>query len=125
MDSPQTALAVKILAIKHDCIAVATGPTDYVSDGKDVYALKRGHEWLTLLSGSGCYVGTMMAAYMSVAEPLIAAMTALALMGVASEVAAMKSDGPGTFRAHLFDVLHDFSLDLSSFDMPRWEKLEI
>jgi len=77
------------------------GATDYVSDGKDVYALRRGHEWLTLLSGSGCYVGTMMAAYMSVTEPLIAAMTALALMSVASEVAAMKSDGPGTFRANL------------------------
>lgn len=125
MDSPRTALAVKTLALKHDCIAVATGPTDYVSDGKDVYALRRGHEWLTLLSGSGCYVGTMMAAYMSVTEPLIAAMTALALMSVASEVAAMKSDGPGTFRANLFDILHDFSLNPSSFDMPIWEKLEI
>ncbi len=124
-DSPRAALAAKFVARRYDCIAVATGPTDYVSDGKAVYSLKSGHEWLSLVSGSGCYVGTMIAACMTVAEPLIASMTALALMGAAAERAARESEGPGTFRPRLFDALYAYTRSPRSFTIPQWEKVDL
>ena len=58
-DSPRAALAAKTVSRKYNCIAVATGPIDYVSDGRDVFALESGHEWLSLISGSGCYVALL------------------------------------------------------------------
>jgi len=67
--SPLAAIAARKVAARYNCVAAATGPVDYVSDGTKVYSLKSGHEWLTKVSGSGCWVGTLMAACASVADP--------------------------------------------------------
>jgi len=61
---------------------------------------------------------------MTVAEPLIASMTALALMGAAAERAVRESEGPGTFRPHLFDALYAYTRNPRSFKISQWEKID-
>ncbi|KAF8750650.1 Thiamine monophosphate synthase [Rhizoctonia solani] len=54
------------------CIVVMTGKTDYVSDGYSAVALSNGHSMLEDITGSGCIVGTAIAAF-AAASRLIAA----------------------------------------------------
>jgi len=123
--SPLAAIAARKVAARYNCVAAATGPVDYVSDGKKVYSLESGHEWLTRISGSGCWAGTLMAACASVAEPLPAVMAALSLMGAASEEAAKRSKGPGTFRIRMFDVMYQITQNPDAFSFPQWELMEV
>jgi len=123
--SPPAAIAAKTVAQKYSCIAAATGHEDYVSDGERVYVRRSGHEWLTRISGSGCWAGTLMAACLSVTEPLPAAMSALSLMGAASQIAAEQSDGPGTFRIRMFDVMYQITQNPDAFSFPQWELMEV
>ena len=123
--SPLAAIAARKVAARYNCFAAATGPVDYVSDGTKVYSLVSGHEWLTRISGSGCWVGTLMAACASVVDPLLAAMAALSLMGAASEEAARRSKGPGTFRINMFDVMYKITQNPDAFSFPQWELMEV
>jgi len=51
---------------------VLTGPTDYISDGETVVALKNGNEILGKITGSGCILGSTIAAYCATASAIAA-----------------------------------------------------
>lgn len=42
---------------------VMTGPQDFISDGHCVVTLSNGHDFLGKITGSGCIVGSCIAAY--------------------------------------------------------------
>ncbi len=98
------------------CVAAVTGPTDYVSDGERVVAIHNGDELLATVTGTGCMSTAITGAFLAVkpAEPLEAAVEALAAFGVAGEDAALEAKGPGTFHANLYDAL--YNLDPGSLD---------
>ena len=43
-----------------------SGPTDHITDGERVVRLSNGHPWLTLVTGGGCALGALMAAFAAV-----------------------------------------------------------
>ena len=45
-----------------------TGKTDWVTDGNTVISLHNGHELLGKITGSGCIVGTSIAAFCAAAN---------------------------------------------------------
>ena len=47
---------------------VLTGPTDYISDGVSVVALNNGNDLLGQITGSGCILGSCIAAYCAVSH---------------------------------------------------------
>ncbi|QRW24185.1 Hydroxyethylthiazole kinase family domain-containing [Rhizoctonia solani] len=114
---------VRALAKRERCIVVMTGKTDYVSDGYSAVALSNGHSMLEDITGSGCIVGTAIAAF-AAASRLIAAentedegklvrgtcsrLPVLAIT-IASEIAAARPDvkGTGTFMSALIDELYN------------------
>ncbi|KAG8683704.1 hypothetical protein FRC08_014126, partial [Ceratobasidium sp. 394] len=59
---------VRTLAKRERCIVVMTGKTDYVSDGYTAVALSNGHPLLGDVTGSGCIVGTAIAAFAAAAR---------------------------------------------------------
>jgi len=91
-------------------VVAITGRRDLVSDGERTIAVGNGHEWLTTLTGTGCMSTAMVAAFAAV-EPdaLYAATAGLAAYGVAAELAAARTDGPGSFKTALFDELYRLS----------------
>lgn len=101
-----TAAAAQQLAQRTHAIVAATGPTDYVSDGKEVLTLRNGTPLLEQVSGTGCMVSSVVGCYVGVcgvsAESVAAA---ISVFNIAAELAAAKADGPGTFKPRLLDAV--------------------
>lgn len=96
------------LAVDEAITAVTTGEVDWIGHGARRIGIGNGHAWLSMTTGTGCLSGALIAAFLAVeADPAIAAATALLAMGVAAELAAEKSAGPGTFAVTLLDALHE------------------
>lgn len=107
-DTVESALeAARQVAAEHSTVVAVSGPVDHVTDGERVVRLANGHPWLTLVTGAGCSLGALMAAFAATApDRLTAAVAATATFTVAADVAAEKSAGPGSFAVALLDELH-------------------
>jgi hydroxyethylthiazole kinase len=59
------------------------------------------------VTGSGCSASALTGAFAAVnAQPFEAAVNAMALSGIAGEMAAQACTGPGSYQVHFLDVLH-------------------
>ena len=109
----EKAKLVKELAIKERNVAILTGATDYLSDGDRTYSVNNGSTYLSKITGSGCVLGTTIAAYMSAhkSDRLLATLAAMLVYEVAAERAAERSDvkGPGTFVPAFLDELYNIT----------------
>jgi len=99
--------AVQEFAREQDFCVAVTGPADLVCDGKRMLRVSNGHPILSQVTGTGCSATTAIAAFLAVAKerPLEATASALSAFGLAAELAAGKSGGPGTFVPQLLDSL--------------------
>ena len=101
---------VQKLAAREKNVALMTGSTDYLSDGNRTFAITNGHQYLGNITGSGCTLGTTIAAYLAVEreDPLLAAMSGILHYEIAAERAARRSGvmGPGTFVPAFLDELY-------------------
>lgn len=89
------------------CVVAVTGATDYVTDGTRTLAVEHGHPMMTRVTALGCALTGITGAFLAVEpEPLLASAYALALFGLAGELAASGAIGPGTLRVRLMDALH-------------------
>ncbi|MBQ7624804.1 MAG: hydroxyethylthiazole kinase [Clostridia bacterium] len=108
-----TALAEKA-AREHDCIVIITGKTDIVTDGKRTYCVYNGHPLMQSVTGMGCRLSALLAAFAAAGEgdALVSALSAVCLMGVCGEKAfeRMKdADGSGSFSVYFTDALFGLS----------------
>jgi hydroxyethylthiazole kinase len=95
------------LVRKHGAVIAISGQRDILADGKYVLGVDNGHPMLQTITGSGCMVTTVVAAFCSVEKDFLTAATAgMAYYGLAAEYAAKESKGPGSFRAALLDRLY-------------------
>ena len=89
-----------------------SGATDVITDGQRVVRVHNGHPMLTKITGAGCALGAVMAAFASLEEdPLVAAVAAASVYTIAAESAAEKSSGPGTFAPAFLDELANVESD--------------
>ena len=100
----------KRLAARERNIVLMTGETDYLTDGGDrTYAIRNGHAYLGRITGSGCTLGTTIAAFLAVhaEDKLLAALAGILMFEIAAERAARREDvrGPGTFVPAFLDEL--------------------
>jgi hydroxyethylthiazole kinase len=87
-------------------IVAVSGPVDLVTDGDRQVRIGNGDPLLTKVTGGGCALGAVMAAFAAVTDDRLAAtVAAVATYTVAAEVAAGRSTGPGSFAVHLLDAL--------------------
>lgn len=94
------------LAKRTGAVVAVSGATDYVTDGEEVVTVPGGHVWLTKVTGAGCALGALMAAFLPVsATPLQAAVDASAVLAATAERAAAETRGPGSFATALIDHL--------------------
>lgn len=107
VDSPESAAETAVLlATQHKTVVAVSGATDHITDGRRIVRIKNGHLWLTRVTGVGCALGALMAAFAAV-EPdaVVAAATATAMLTVAADAAATQARGPGSFATALLDEL--------------------
>ncbi|WP_416235514.1 hydroxyethylthiazole kinase [Paenibacillus campi] len=95
----RTELAVRA-AQKLGCIVVITGQQDIITDGVQVNTVGNGHALLTQVTGAGCLLSSVVAAFAAVtprAQQRLEAVTeAVAYYGLAAELAAIDAGGQGT-----------------------------
>lgn len=110
-DSTESAAeAASALARTTHGVVAVSGPIDLLTDGERVLRLSNGHELLTRVTGGGCALGAVMAAFLGVArgtghDALTAVASASLVYTIAAEQAAERSTGPGSFAVALLDAL--------------------
>lgn len=105
-DGPEAAAgAARALALRTGGVVAVSGPVDLVTDGDRVIRIGGGSALLTRVTGGGCSLGAVMAAFLGVCRPLDAAVAASVLFADASERAAARAEGPGAFAVAFLDAL--------------------
>lgn len=108
--SEDAAAVAHQFANEYGCVAAVTGEVDVVSDGTHLARVFNGHPMMGKVTGTGCMATAVVAAYAAVERDYFSATaSALAAYGLAGEIAAERSQGPGTFQMHLFDALAGLS----------------
>lgn len=108
--------AAATLARRTGGVVAVSGPVDLLTDGERVLRLANGHELLTRVTGGGCALGAVMAAFLGAAratdhDALTAVAAASLVYTIAAEQAAEVSTGPGSFAVALLDALAAVSPD--------------
>lgn len=105
-DVERSGPAAARLALGTGAVVAVSGPVDLITDGRRTARVANGTALLTRVSGGGCALGAVMAAFAGVgAEPFEVAVVGTAVYCVAAERAAWAAHGPGTFAAALIDAL--------------------
>lgn len=98
--------AARSLAERTGGVVAVSGPVDVVTDGRDLVRIANGDGLLTKITGGGCALGAVMAAFAAVdADRFATTVAAITVYTVAAELAAERASGPGSFQAAFFDAL--------------------
>lgn len=110
LHAAEKATLVRNLALSKRNIALMTGKTDFISNGDRTFTIDNGHEYLGMVTGTGCVLGTVISAMIAVAstDRLTAAIAGILHLEIAAEMAAVRPDvhGPGTFVPAFIDELY-------------------
>jgi hydroxyethylthiazole kinase len=94
-------------AKRHDTVVALTGTTDVVTDGERSAKIANGDALMGLVTAMGCAGSALVAAALAVErDRWRATIAALVALGVAGEVAAENTSGPGRFASWIIDALH-------------------
>lgn len=102
---------VKKLSEKLNAVIAATGAIDLIADAKGAYIVRNGVEMLSRITGSGCMLSALTAAFCSSnkAKNLESATASVLLMGQSGEIAYRRmietKGGHGLFSAYLIDEI--------------------
>lgn len=100
----------KAFAAKTGAVVAITGAIDIVADGREAFCIRNGHPEMRLVTGTGCQLSAMTAAFIA-ANPeriLPAAAAAVAAMGLAGEIAHARltpQDGNSSYRNYIIDAV--------------------
>jgi hydroxyethylthiazole kinase len=99
------------LSLHTGAVVCISGAEDLVVQGEQCLLLSNGHKLMARVTGMGCTASALIGACCAVTadQPQLATAAAMALMGVAGEMAAEKSEGPGSLQLHFLDLLYTIS----------------
>lgn len=99
--------AARALHAEFGSAVCISGPTDHVIGGNAHIQIHNGNPMLPRVTGLGCTATALCGAFAAVTlDPVRAAAQAMAVMGVAGELAAARAEGPGTLQLHFLDALY-------------------
>ena len=99
---------LKSLSSDTGSVIVATGVVDIITDGTDTYLIKNGCEMLSMITGTGCMLNVLAAAFISNKNIIGGTVLATALMGICGEL-SHNMEGTGKFRTTLLDSIFSIS----------------
>ena len=102
--------AAKNLAINYNMIVSVSGETDMITDGKSIYYVSGGSDLMTYVTGCGCSATAITGAMLAVTTPLIAAVSAMAIMADVGFNASKIANAPGSFKVALIDELYRLNI---------------
>ena len=104
----------KTFAEKTGAVIAITGAIDIVADSKSAYCIRNGQAMMSSITGTGCQLSALTAAFVSAnpTQPLEATAAAVAAMGYAGELAYSrlgKLDGNASYRNYIIDAIYNMS----------------
>ena len=112
--SSDAVAAAQTLVREFNTTVCISGATDYIIDHSQTIQIHNGHQMMTKVTGLGCSATALIGAFIGVIDNKTEAITAaMALMGIAGELAAIKSNGPGSLQLNLLD--HLYAMDEAAF----------
>ena len=119
LDAQTVERAAAALARTRRTVVLASGKVDIVTDGTRLIRVRNGTPQLSCVTGTGCMLGALTAAYLSAASGLDAAVTACTVLGVCDQLAETER-GSGSFMVGLLDALST----LQDAELERYTDLE-
>ena len=85
-----------------------------VADGAKAYCIRNGHPMMSAITGTGCQLSALTAAFITAnpGQPLEAAAAAVCAMGLAGEIAHARLtplDGNATYRNYIIDAIYNMT----------------
>jgi len=104
----------RAFAAKTGAVVAMTGAIDIVAGADKAFCIRNGHTMMSRITGSGCMLSAMMAAYITAnpGDTLTAAAAAVSAMGLCGEKAFARLkpfDGNSTFRNYLIDEVFNLT----------------
>lgn len=96
--------AARKLARHTGAVILASGPTDLITDGETAFLVQNGSAQMGRLTGTGCMLGVLTAAFLAVLPPLSGVLTAAVFFGICGET-AQTDQGMGSFHVRLLNAL--------------------
>lgn len=91
----------------YKCVVSISGEVDYIVEGRTVAKVFNGSAMMPLVTGLGCTATSLTAAFAAVNRSYFAAaLHAMAVMGIAGEIASEAALGTGTLQVEFIDALH-------------------
>jgi hydroxyethylthiazole kinase len=106
--SPEEVLdEARELSRRAGCVVSVSGAVDLIVEGNSVVRVANGHPLMAKVTGMGCTASALTGAFAAV-NPVAfqAAAHAMAVMGIAGDMAAEHSPGPGSFQLKFLDTLY-------------------
>lgn len=105
---------VREFALRAGCIAAVTGEIDIVTDGRTSFCIRNGHPAMSSVTGTGCQLSAMAAAFVAASPEsrLKAAAAAVCAMGLAGELAFRRlspQDGNASYRNYIIDAVFNMT----------------
>lgn len=102
---------------KTKAVIAITGAIDIVADSRKAYCIRNGHPMMSSITGTGCQLSAMTAAFLAANpdHPLEAAAAAVSAMGYAGEIAHSRltaMDGNATYRNYIIDAIYNMAPEL-------------
>lgn len=99
--------SAQALAIKYGLTVVISGQTDVIVDDKRVSQYSYGSSLMPMVTGSGCLLTAVIAAFHAIEDDRFeASSAATAFYGKCGEHAAQIAKGSGSFKHHFIDALN-------------------
>lgn len=112
---PQVAKYAKELAARTGAVIAITGAIDLVADASKALAIRNGHPMMSKITGTGCMLSAITAAFVAAnpGKALEATASAVCAMGLCGELAYQKvkaqGAGTGTLRVALIDAMSNLT----------------
>jgi len=98
------------LALDLGAVICISGEMDYIVDSKRIIQVRNGHPMMPKVTGLGCTATALCGAFAAVEKDWVAAaVSAMAVMGVAGEMAGENCPGPGSFQVRFLDALYSLT----------------
>ena len=107
----------KAFAKKTGAVVAITGAIDIVADEEKAYCIFNGEPMMSSITGTGCQLSSMTAAFVTAnsKNPLEATAAAVSAMGLAGEIAYKRLsdlDGNSTYRNYIIDAIYRMTPDV-------------
>ena len=108
---------IKAFSRETGAVIAVTGAIDIVTDGSTAYCIRNGHPMMSAVTGTGCQLSALTAAFVTAnpTQPLEAAAAAVCAMGFAGELAHARlseADGSATYRNYIIDAIYNMTPEM-------------